>query len=210
MTRRRAESMWPAGPRPSSTLLRIFAGTNRRQQRKGQNVCADRRQHHARGRFRARGVGDLASRDGLAPGGEAPRQFCRLVAPRSSRAPRGATEFSGSKTDRFARLGPDPPPSRFQLAPVEAARTSITTVGPPPASRLGKYRIHRMACASRSAYCRGADSAFAHRQGEAMKRILAFVTFCVILPVAAYGQASVTGVVKDSSGAVLPGVTVEV
>ena len=42
-----------------------------------------------------------------------------------------------------------------------------------------------------------------------MKRILAIVTFCVILPAAAYGQASVTGVVKDSSGAVLPGVTVE-
>ena len=31
----------------------------------------------------------------------------------------------------------------------------------------------------------------------------------VILPAAAYAQASVTGVVKDSSGAVLPGVTVE-
>ena len=42
-----------------------------------------------------------------------------------------------------------------------------------------------------------------------MKRILAFVTFCVILPAAAYGQASITGVVKDTSGAVLPGVTVE-
>jgi hypothetical protein len=42
-----------------------------------------------------------------------------------------------------------------------------------------------------------------------MKRILACATFCVILPAAAYGQASVTGVVKDSSGAVLPGVTVE-
>ena len=32
----------------------------------------------------------------------------------------------------------------------------------------------------------------------------------VLVPIAAYAQASVTGVVKDSSGAVLPGVTVEV
>jgi hypothetical protein len=35
------------------------------------------------------------------------------------------------------------------------------------------------------------------------------VVACVLLPAAAYGQASITGVVKDSSGAVLPGVTVE-
>ena len=33
--------------------------------------------------------------------------------------------------------------------------------------------------------------------------------FLVIVPVAAYPQASITGVVKDTSGAVLPGVTVE-
>jgi len=32
---------------------------------------------------------------------------------------------------------------------------------------------------------------------------------CVLLPSAVYAQASITGVVKDSSGAVLPGVTVE-
>ena len=32
---------------------------------------------------------------------------------------------------------------------------------------------------------------------------------CVLLPSAAFAQASITGVVKDSSGAVLPGVTVE-
>jgi hypothetical protein len=32
---------------------------------------------------------------------------------------------------------------------------------------------------------------------------------CVLLPSAAHAQASITGVVKDSSGAVLPGVTVE-
>ncbi len=31
----------------------------------------------------------------------------------------------------------------------------------------------------------------------------------VMLPASAYAQASITGVVKDSSGAVLPGVTVE-
>ena len=32
----------------------------------------------------------------------------------------------------------------------------------------------------------------------------------VLTPIAAYAQASITGVVKDTSGAVLPGVTVEV
>jgi len=45
-----------------------------------------------------------------------------------------------------------------------------------------------------------------------MKRALASVAtlLCLtLLPAAAYAQASVTGVVKDSSGAVLPGVTVE-
>ena len=31
----------------------------------------------------------------------------------------------------------------------------------------------------------------------------------LLVPVAAYAQASITGVVKDTSGAVLPGVTVE-
>ena len=35
------------------------------------------------------------------------------------------------------------------------------------------------------------------------------VAMCVLLPSAAHAQASITGVVKDSSGAVLPGVTVE-
>ncbi len=35
------------------------------------------------------------------------------------------------------------------------------------------------------------------------------VAICVLLPSAAQAQASITGVVKDSSGAVLPGVTVE-
>src|SRR5947208_15890269 len=39
--------------------------------------------------------------------------------------------------------------------------------------------------------------------------LFAFVV-TVLAPIAAYAQASVTGVVKDSSGAVLPGVTVEV
>ncbi|HET9832731.1 MAG TPA: carboxypeptidase-like regulatory domain-containing protein, partial [Vicinamibacterales bacterium] len=32
----------------------------------------------------------------------------------------------------------------------------------------------------------------------------------LLAPIAAYAQASITGVVKDTSGAVLPGVTVEV
>src|SRR5205823_5898770 len=39
--------------------------------------------------------------------------------------------------------------------------------------------------------------------------LLAFAAV-VLVPMAAYAQASVAGVVKDSSGAVLPGVTVEV
>src|SRR4051812_4497788 len=42
-------------------------------------------------------------------------------------------------------------------------------------------------------------------------RLALFALAAVVLaPIAAYAQASVTGVVKDSSGAVLPGVTVEV
>src|SRR5436190_3087292 len=35
------------------------------------------------------------------------------------------------------------------------------------------------------------------------------VLACLVVPTAAYAQASITGVVKDTSGAVLPGVTVE-
>ena len=43
----------------------------------------------------------------------------------------------------------------------------------------------------------------------APSRILA-VLFCLtLLPASVYAQASITGVVKDTSGAVLPGVTVE-
>ena len=51
-----------------------------------------------------------------------------------------------------------------------------------------------------------------NEQGECMwvvKGFLLGLTCLVILPAAAYGQASITGVVKDCSGAVLPGVTVE-
>ena len=40
-------------------------------------------------------------------------------------------------------------------------------------------------------------------------RILLALTWLVALPALAYAQASITGVVKDASGAVLPGVTVE-
>jgi hypothetical protein len=45
-----------------------------------------------------------------------------------------------------------------------------------------------------------------------MKRarvVLAVVALCALVPVAAFAQASITGQVKDASGAVLPGVTVE-
>ena len=45
-----------------------------------------------------------------------------------------------------------------------------------------------------------------------MKRAFAGVVTCLCLalvPTAVYAQASITGIVKDTSGAVLPGVTVE-
>ena len=42
-----------------------------------------------------------------------------------------------------------------------------------------------------------------------LMKVMAFVAAIVVLPAAAYAQASITGAVKDSSGAVLPGVTVE-
>src|SRR5712675_544196 len=38
---------------------------------------------------------------------------------------------------------------------------------------------------------------------------LAILALLVLVPAAAFAQASITGVVKDASGAVLPGVTVE-
>src|SRR5213594_3526820 len=41
-----------------------------------------------------------------------------------------------------------------------------------------------------------------------LRKMLIFVGMLSV-PVAAYAQASITGVVKDTSGAVLPGVTVE-
>ena len=43
-----------------------------------------------------------------------------------------------------------------------------------------------------------------------LKGLLLVLACLVILPATAFAQASITGVVKDSSGAVLPGVTVEV
>ena len=42
-----------------------------------------------------------------------------------------------------------------------------------------------------------------------LARLLVGLTCVVMLPASAYAQASITGVVKDTSGAVLPGVTVE-
>src|SRR5437762_1343181 len=42
-----------------------------------------------------------------------------------------------------------------------------------------------------------------------LKRLLSAVACLAILPSAVYAQASITGVVKDSSGALLPGVTVD-
>jgi hypothetical protein len=42
-----------------------------------------------------------------------------------------------------------------------------------------------------------------------LTRLACTAVFAVLLPVAAYAQASITGVVRDTSGAVMPGVTVE-
>src|SRR3989442_9558635 len=44
---------------------------------------------------------------------------------------------------------------------------------------------------------------------RAVKRMLLVLSWSVILPASAYAQATLSGVVKDTSGAVLPGVTVE-
>ena len=41
------------------------------------------------------------------------------------------------------------------------------------------------------------------------KRSSGVLLVLLLLPSAAYAQAAITGVVKDTSGAVLPGVTVE-
>src|SRR5690349_4505307 len=52
-----------------------------------------------------------------------------------------------------------------------------------------------------------------HWKGSVMRavcRALFVLALLLLAPVAAHAQASITGVVKDASGAVLPGVTVEV
>ena len=40
-------------------------------------------------------------------------------------------------------------------------------------------------------------------------KVAAIIVGVLLLPAAAYAQAAITGVVRDTSGAVLPGVTVE-
>ena len=42
-----------------------------------------------------------------------------------------------------------------------------------------------------------------------LKRVVFVASWLAILPASAYAQATLAGVVKDPSGAVLPGVTVE-
>ena len=44
---------------------------------------------------------------------------------------------------------------------------------------------------------------------RALKGILIAIAYLVLVPAAAYAQASIAGVARDTSGAVLPGVTVE-
>src|SRR4249919_1991928 len=51
------------------------------------------------------------------------------------------------------------------------------------------------------------------KKGELMHKLRAWFSALVLLvlvPAAAFAQASISGVVKDASGAILPGVTVEV
>src|SRR6058998_113030 len=45
--------------------------------------------------------------------------------------------------------------------------------------------------------------------GVVKKVVCALAALVILLPASAHAQASITGVVKDASGAVLPGVTVE-
>src|SRR5580765_1760553 len=60
---------------------------------------------------------------------------------------------------------------------------------------------------------RGVQPALAANEGENRMRPSVRITFafaCLLaIPTALFAQASITGVVKDASGAVLPGVTVE-
>src|SRR5678816_503857 len=42
-----------------------------------------------------------------------------------------------------------------------------------------------------------------------LRRALMFFTWMTVIPAAAYAQANITGTVRDTSGAILPGVTVE-
>src|SRR5438552_13981445 len=60
--------------------------------------------------------------------------------------------------------------------------------------------------------CRGLKNSPVYPE-DPMKRVAPRLTAALLvlllLPAAAYAQASITGVVKDSSGGVLPGVTVE-
>src|SRR5688572_29310025 len=42
-----------------------------------------------------------------------------------------------------------------------------------------------------------------------IRAVVLFVLGIVLIPLSAYAQSSITGLVKDTSGAVLPGVTVE-
>src|SRR5438874_9494819 len=44
---------------------------------------------------------------------------------------------------------------------------------------------------------------------RALKRVLVVVSWLAIIPTSALAQSTLAGTVKDSSGAVLPGVTVE-
>jgi len=44
---------------------------------------------------------------------------------------------------------------------------------------------------------------------SSVKRVACLLLWLAVVPASAFAQATLTGVVKDSSGAVLPGVTVE-
>ena len=78
--------------------------------------------------------------------------------------------------------------------PSENLPSGAHAVGPP--GSLGRLHLVNGAAGGQCMSC-------------LMRRIAIAIAFAVIAPAAAHAQAAIAGVVKDGSGAVLPGVTVE-
>src|SRR4030095_16335263 len=64
---------------------------------------------------------------------------------------------------------------------------------------------------SRAKSLRRLDNAYLRRNymGPLVRRLAASLLVLLLLPAAAFAQAAITGVVRDASGGVLPGATVE-